>query len=142
MGPQLSRTPGGDLTDYLTRYPQEITFGHEDPAVVFGRYHTDDFVLRNDGIPLNRERLLAHVKAGRRNATQITVEVHDALISGGQVAARYTLTAMMRRGKVIATEIHMFGQLAADGRLCKAEQLSRDVSPADSSNAEQTVVAG
>jgi hypothetical protein len=137
MDQRLSRTPGDDLIGYLTRYPQELTFGHEDPAAVFGRYHTDDFVLRNDGIPLDKERLLAHVKAGRRNATRIHVEVHDALISGGQVAARYTLTAVMRRGQVIATEIHMFGQLTADGRLRTVEQLSRNVSPEDSSRAEQ-----
>ena len=134
MGQQLSRTPGDDLIGYLTRYPQELTFADEDPAAVFGRYHTDDFVLRNDGVPLDKERLLAHVKVGRRNATQINVEVHDALRSGGQVAARYTLTAVLRRGQVIATEIHMFGQLAVDGRLHRVEQLSRDVSRKDSSS--------
>jgi hypothetical protein len=38
---------------------------------------------------------------------------------------------------VIATEIHMFGQLTADGRLRRVEQLSRDVSRKDSSSAEQ-----
>src|SRR4051794_37816280 len=136
MGQHLSHTPGDDLIGYLSRYPQELTFGHEDPAAVFGRYHTDDFVLRNDGIPLDKERLLAHVKVGRRNATQIDVEVHDALISGEQVAARYTLTAVMRRGQVIATEIHMFGQLTADGRLRRVEELSRHVSGKDPSSAE------
>jgi hypothetical protein len=128
MNQHLSRTPGDDLIGYLSRYPQELTFGHEDPAAVFGRYHTDDFVLRNDGIPLGKERILAHVRVGRRNAKQINIEVHDALICGGQVAARYTLTAVMRRGQVIATEIHMFGQLTPDGRLRSVEQLSRDVS--------------
>jgi len=137
MDQPLSRTPGDDLIGYLTRYPQELTFGQEGSAAVFGRYHTDDFVLTNDGIPLDKERLLAHVQVGRRNATQINVEVHDALISGEQVAARYTLTAAMRRGQVIATEIHMFGQLAADGRLSRVEQLTRDVSREDSSSAEQ-----
>lgn len=137
MDQQRFRPPGDDLVGYLTRYPQELTFGQEDPATVFRRYHTEDFVLRNDGIPLDRERLLAHVKAGRRNAAQINVEVHDALVSDGRVAARYTLTAVMRRGQVIATEIHMFGQLTADGRLRKVEQLSRDVSRKDSTSAEE-----
>jgi hypothetical protein len=137
MGPHLPRSPGDDLIGYLTGYPQELTFGDEDPAAVFGRYHTDDFVLRNDGIPLNKERLLAHVRVGRRNATQINVEVHDALLCDGRVAARYTLTAVMRRGQVIATEIHMFGQLTADGRLRRVEQLSRDVSRRDSASAAE-----
>jgi len=127
---QQFRTPGEDPVGYLTRYPQELTFGGEDPALVFSRYHTDDFVLRNDGIPLDRERLLAHVKAGRRNATQIDVEVQDALVSDGRIAARYTLTAVLRRGRVIATQIHMFGELAPDGRLHRVEQLSRDISQA------------
>lgn len=128
MDQQLFRTPGDDLVGYLTRYPHELTFGDEDPAAVFSHYHTDDFVLRNDGIPLDKERLLAHVKTGRRNATHIRIDVHDALISGARVAARYTLTAVMRRGQVIATDIHMFGELSSDGRLHRVEQLSRDVS--------------
>lgn len=137
MGQHLSGTPGVDLIGYLTRYPQELTFGDEESAAVFGRYHTDDFVLCNDGLPLDRERLLAHVKAGRRNARQVEVEVHDALSFEGRVAARYTLTAVMRRGQVIATDIHMFGRLAPDGRLRRVEQLTRDVSGNNPGSAEK-----
>jgi hypothetical protein len=125
----LFRPPRDDLAGYLTRYPQEVAFGDEDPAAVFSRYHTDDFVLRNDGIDLDRDRLLAHVRSGRRNVEEINVEVHQALASGSGVAGRYTLTAVMRRGQVIATEIYMFGESTADGRLRRVEQLSRDVSP-------------
>jgi hypothetical protein len=128
MEAQLPRTPGADLVGYLTRYPHELTFGEEDPVAVFDRYHADDFVLRNDGVPLDRRRLLAHVQVGRRKAARVDVQVHDALTSGEQVAARYTLTAVMRKGRVIATEIHMFGQLTPDGRLRRVEQLCRDVS--------------
>ena len=128
MEQQLPRTPGDDFIGYLTQYPHEITRGEEDPAAVFDRYHADDFVLRNDGVPLDRTRLLAHAQVARRNAMQVAVQVHDALTSGEQVAARYTLTAVMRKGRVFATEIHMFGQLTPDGRLRRVEQLSRDVS--------------
>jgi hypothetical protein len=124
----LFRTPGDDLAGYLTRYPHEVAFGDEEPAAVFSRYHTDDFVLRNDGIDLDRDRLLAHVRSGRRNVEEIRVEVHQALTSASRVAGRYTLTALMRRGQVIATEIYMFGELNGDGRLQRVEQLSRDVS--------------
>jgi hypothetical protein len=121
-------TPGADLTAYLIRYPQDITFGDEDAAAVFARYHTDDFVLSNDGTPLDRERLLAHVRPARRNAVQAHVEVHDALVSADRVAARYTLTALMRQGHTIVTDIHMFGGLAPDGRLRRVEQLTRHIS--------------
>jgi hypothetical protein len=128
MARPLFRPPGDDLAGYLTRYPQEIAFGDEDPAAAFSRYHTDDFVLRNDGIDLDRDRLLAHARSGRRNVEKILVEVHQTLTSENRVAGRYTLTAVMRRGQVIATEIYMFGDVAPDGRLRRVEQLSRDVS--------------
>jgi hypothetical protein len=129
MAQPVFPTPGDDLAGYLQRYPHEVAFGDEEPAAVFGRYHTDDFMLSNDGINLDRERLLAHVRSGRRKVDEIHVEVHQTLTSGSRVAGRYTLTAVMRRGPVIATEIYMFGELARDGRLHRVEQLSRDVSP-------------
>jgi hypothetical protein len=93
---------------------------------VFDRYHTDDFVLRNDGTPLDKQRLLDHVRPARRNAVRVHIDVHDALVSTDRVAARYTLTAVMRRGHTIVTDIHMFGELAPDGRLRRAEQLTRN----------------
>jgi hypothetical protein len=112
---------------YLTQYPQEITFGEEDPAVVFDRYHAPDFVMSNDGVHLDRERLLAHVRPARKRARGVRVEVHEALSAADRVAARYTLTADMATGNTIATEIYMFGHLAADGRLQRVDQVTRDV---------------
>jgi len=119
------RVPARDLAAYLRRYPEEITFGSEDSADVFDRYHTPDYVLISDGLPLDRERLLAHVRAGRRRAAEVKVSVQETMISGGRVAARYVLTAVMRKGQVISTEIFMFGCLAADGRLQEVVQLTR-----------------
>jgi hypothetical protein len=118
-------TPGLDLAGYLTAYPREVTFSDEEPAAVLDRYHTADFELRNDGRLLDREALLAHVRTGRRTATRIEVAVHDTVTSGDRVAARYTLTAVLRRGRVSVTEIAMFGRLAADGRLRRVDQLTR-----------------
>ena len=114
---------------YLTRYPQEVTFGEEDAGTVFDRYHTPDFVMCNDGIQLDREKLLAHVRPARRRAKGVQVEVHETLSTADRVAARYTLTADMATGNTIATEIYMFGQLSADGRLRRVDQITRDVSP-------------
>jgi hypothetical protein len=59
----------------------------------------------------------------------VHVEVHETVTTTDRVAARYTLTADMASGITIATEIHMFGQLAADGRLRRVDQITRDVSP-------------
>lgn len=118
-----------NLATYLTQYPQAITFGEEDADVVFDRYHAPDFVMWNDGIQLNRERLIAHVRPARKRATGVHVEVHETVATADRVAARYTLTADMATGKTIATEIYMFGELAADGRLQQVRQLTRVVSP-------------
>lgn len=118
-----------DVTAYLIHYPQEVAFGEEDADTVFDRYHTPDFVMCNDGIQLDREKLLAHVRPARKRAKGVRVEVHEMVSTAERVAARYTLTADMAAGNTIATEIYMFGQLSADGRLRRVDQITRDVSP-------------
>ena len=119
--------PGQDIREYLTSYPQELAFGADDAQVVFDRHHTADFILVNDGQPLDRSILLAHVRASRKNLTSVQVEVHEALVTAHRVAARYTLTAVMRKSRVAVTEIYMFGLLAADGRLQHIDQVTRIV---------------
>jgi hypothetical protein len=123
--------PGRDLIGYLTRYPQQLTSGDQDPAAIMDRYHTPDFDMVNDGVRLDRDRLLAHVATGRKNATSVQVLVHDAVVDTDRVAARYTLTATMRNGRVIATENYMFGQLAPDGRLRHLDQVTRSIPTTD-----------
>jgi hypothetical protein len=123
----MSRIIGDEdeLVRYLTTYPDAIAFGDEPPETVLDRYHTSDYVIVNDGIELDRQRLLDHVGPVRKRAAAINVDVKDALVAGDRVAARYVLTAHMRKGSVIATEIHMFGRLAPDGRLRRIDQLTR-----------------
>ncbi len=118
-----------NVADYLSQYPREVTLGEEDAETVFDRYHTPDFVMCNDGMPLDREKLLAHVRPARKRARGIRVEVHETMNTADRVAARYTLTAEMATGNTIATEIYMFGQLSPDGRLRRVDQITRDVSP-------------
>lgn len=115
-----------DVAAYLARYPQEVTFGAEDPATVFDRYHTPDFVMCNDGIHLDRDRMLAHVRPARKRAKGVRVDVHEAMSTADRVAARYTLIADMATGNTIVTEIYMFGRLAPDGRLRRVDQITRD----------------
>ncbi|MET8354774.1 nuclear transport factor 2 family protein [Micromonospora sp. NPDC005206] len=120
-------TPRTDLTGYLARYPQEAGLGDEDPATVLDRYHTPDYELVNDGVLLDRKRLLDHIRPARKRAIGLRVEVEQALVDGGQVAARYRLIAELRKGGTITTEIYMFGELAADGRLRRAIQATRAI---------------
>jgi hypothetical protein len=118
-----------NVAAYLTQYPQEVTFGEQNAETVFDRYHTPDFVMCNDGIQLDRDKLLAHVRPARKRATGVRVEVHETMSTADRVAARYTLTADMVTGTTIVTEIYMFGQLSTDGRLRRVDQITRDVSP-------------
>jgi hypothetical protein len=118
-----------NVATYLSQYPREVAFGEEDAGIVFDRYHTPDFVMCNDGMHLDRDKLLAHVRPARKRAKGVRVEVHETMSTADQVAARYTLTAEMATGNTIATEIYMFGQLSADGRLRRVDQITRDVSP-------------
>ncbi|WP_405136340.1 nuclear transport factor 2 family protein [Nocardia sp. NBC_01388] len=119
--------PGDDLTAYLTAYVAEMAFGTEEPEVVVDRYHTPDILWLSDGHPMDRNRLVAHAKPSRKNVTQCTVDVMSTLASGERVAARYTVTATMRTGRTIATEIYMFGNLAPDGRLHRVDAITRDL---------------
>lgn len=120
-------TPAEDLAGYLTRYPHQLAFGDDEPTEVMDCYHTPAFEMINDGIRLDRQRLLDHVASARKNATAVRVDVHECITEQTRVAARYTLTATMRKGAVIATEIYMFGDLAADGRLRRVCQATRTV---------------
>jgi hypothetical protein len=114
-----------ELQEYLSRYPNELAFGAEEAEVVFDRYHAPGFVLYSDGLPLDRERLLAHARPARKRVASVHTEIHEALSTAGQVAARYTLTAVMRKGPTITTEIFMFGAVSSDGRLQRVDQVTR-----------------
>ncbi|SBT44812.1 nuclear transport factor 2 family protein [Micromonospora narathiwatensis] len=124
MSTQTGPTPGRDLAGYLRSYVQEMAFGDEEPNVVMDRYHTPDIAWHSDGLHLDRERLAAHARPARRTVTSCALDIHDTLACGDRVAARFTLHAVTR-GRTIATEIHMFGRLAPDGRLRRVDQLTR-----------------
>lgn len=127
MNKSFAPAPAQDLAGYLKSYVQEI-LGEEDPGVVVDHYHTPDIEWHNDGICLDRDRLVAHALPARKNAVSCQVEVHDTLVVGNRVAARYTLHSTMRKGHRLSNEVYMFGELAPDGRLRRVRSTTRDVS--------------
>jgi len=110
---------------YLTAFPEEMALGTDDPEAVLDRYCTADFEHHNDGIRLDRERVVAHARPARKNVLSLRVDVHDSLVDGHRVAARYTLHTAMRQGHDLSTEVFMFGELAADGRLRRIVSTTR-----------------
>lgn len=118
--------PARDLGAYLVQYPAEV-FKDDSPAEVFDRYHTADFIMINDGVTFDRQRMVDHVAPARKRATGAEVEVHEVVMAQDRAAARYTLRAHMRTGTTIATEIYMFGEFAEDGRLRRIEQITHEL---------------
>jgi hypothetical protein len=114
-----------DLTEFLTGYPEQMALGDEEPGRILDRWFAPGFVFRNDGLVLERQRLIDHVRPARRNARAISVDVHAKLLSNNGIAAHYTLHATMRTGAVVSTEIFMVGGLAEGGRISAIEQRSR-----------------
>ncbi|QYG91403.1 nuclear transport factor 2 family protein [Iamia sp. SCSIO 61187] len=122
-------TTAEDLATYLRDYPEAMALSDADPADVLDRHHTPDLVWVTDGTVLDRDRLIAHARPARRNARSSSVEVHDAIVDGSTVAARYTMRVGRRKGPDVVVEVVMLGHLAPDGRLRRIDQLTRSLDP-------------
>ncbi|MQY21819.1 nuclear transport factor 2 family protein [Nocardia macrotermitis] len=114
-----------DLTEFLTHYPERMAFGDEAPGDILDRWFAPDFEFRNDGITLDRQRLIDHARPARRNVRRLHVEPHSMMLSDKGIAAHYTLAATMRTGNLLATEIYLTGRLAPDGRITTIDQCTR-----------------
>jgi hypothetical protein len=125
MNPLKDTTPEQFITDFFTSFTEEVVLGDEDPGPSMDRYYTPDIVQVSDGIRLDRAKLIAHIRPARKNLTSFRYEVHEALVSGDRIAARFTIHAQLRKGKVIATDVHLFGELTPDGRLRRTNQITR-----------------
>lgn len=117
--------PADDFGAYLRTYTEQMTSSDEEPAAVVDRYHTPDIEWVSDGNRLDRDRLVAHVGPARKNARSVQVDVHDVVVAGERVAARYTLRATLRKGQEVEIDSHLFGTLAPDGRLRRVDQITR-----------------
>lgn len=97
----------------------------EDPAAVIDRYYVPGIVQIADGVKLDRNRLIAHLRPIRKNLVSWRYEIHEALRTGDNLAARFTIHAQLRIGDPITTEVYLFGELAPDGRMRRSTQLTR-----------------
>lgn len=116
-----------DFATLMTRITEELV-GPEDPQTVVSRYYTDDFEMLNDGHRLDRSAVAAHARPLRKNLVAYRFELHDEIREDGRLAARYTLRAELRNGRTVVTQVYMFGTTAADGRLRRIDQATRDLS--------------
>jgi hypothetical protein len=125
MNLMSSTNPERDLGTFLNSYFQDLVNRGEDPGVVQDRYYTPDIEYVNDGVSLDRERLIEHSKAVRENVLESYTEIHEALLSADRIAARQSIHAKMRNGTTMLMQAYMFARLAPDGRFQRIEQITR-----------------
>jgi hypothetical protein len=119
------------VADFFESFTREVVAGDDDDAAaVVDRYYAPDIEQIADGITLDRQRLIDHLRPVRKNVVSCSFEVHEAIRTQDRLAARFTIHAELRRGRKIATEVYLFGELAPDGRMRRTTQLTRDVSAA------------
>ncbi|MEV0795213.1 nuclear transport factor 2 family protein [Kribbella sp. NPDC050459] len=117
------------VADFFGSFTREVMEGG-DAAAVVDRYYTPDIEQIADGVTLDRQRLIDHLRPVRKNLVSFSYDVHEAIRAGDRVAARFTIHAELRRGRTIATEVYLFGELAPDGRMRRTTQATRDVTAA------------
>ena len=114
--------PAGFIERFYTQMTRDVLDG-DDHTEVVDRYHAPDVLEIADGIEIDREKLIAHMRPVTRNVTDFKVDVHEAIADDDRLAARYTLHATSR-GKEILTDVHFFGRFTSDGRLRRAHMLT------------------
>lgn len=124
MGPLDDTDPRQFLAARFTSFTDDLLRDDEDPGAVVDRYHTPDIVQIADGHRIDRDKLVAHARPVRKNRPSVRIEVHEAVADGDRIAARYTLHVQDRK-RTVAIEVHFFGQFAGDGRMRRANMLTR-----------------
>lgn len=114
------------IADFFTGFT-DAALSEGDPGQIVDRFHTPDVVEISDGIRIDRERLVAHLRPIRKNLRDYRIEVHEALAEGGRVAARLTIHAHMRNERQITTEVYLFGEFTPDGRMRRSHGLTSTV---------------
>jgi hypothetical protein len=123
----MTRTAERFVEEFYNSFTSEALTAAE-PAEVVDRYYAADAVQIADGIEIDRDKLIAHLRPIRKNLVSWRYEVHEAVREQEKLAARFTIHAQLRKGRTISTEVYLFGELTSDGRLQRSTQLTRDVS--------------
>ena len=126
MKPLADTAPERFITDFFTSLTESTVRG-DPPESVMARHYTPDVVQISDGIRLDHDRLLAHLRPVRKNVVGWRFEVHEAIADGGRIAARLTIHARTRKGGATSIEVHLFGEFTDGGRMRRAYQLIRTI---------------
>ena len=87
-----------------------------------GRYFTDDYRQRTDGVWSERAEFVEHIEHLRTVVDGGRVEVHQEVREGSRYADRHTVHIVKTDGASASMEVYLFGELAADGRLRRVQE--------------------
>ncbi|WP_219636065.1 nuclear transport factor 2 family protein [Streptomyces sp. AJS327] len=133
-----SLPPDRFVAAFFASFTEEVVHGDQPPEEAMRRYYTPDIIQLSDGVPLDWERLVAHVRPVRRNLVEARYEVHEAMADGQRIAARLTIHARMRK-RDVATQVHLFAEFTPEGLMRRSVQLTRalpDEPPAEEDQLE------
>lgn len=128
MGPFDGVDPAQFMTDFNHQLHDAITRSEDDLATIVDRFHTPDVVQVSDGHPMDRAKLIAHVRPVRRQKPEVRLQIDDVLVNGDCLAARYRMEVQRRRDgetEFLVVTVHAFNRYADDGRLQRADLLTR-----------------
>jgi hypothetical protein len=115
------------VANFFESFTKEVVAGG-DAGEIVDRYYTSDIEQIADGVTMDRQRLIDHLRPVRKNLMSCEYDVHEAMRSGDRLAARFTIHAELRQGRTISTEVYLFGEVAPDGRIRRTTQATREVS--------------
>lgn len=117
--------PDRFLERFYSSFHEEVLACEGDFGPVVDRYFSSGFRQVSDGIVIDREKLIAHLRPVLKMVESGQCDVLEALADGDRLAARMIIRAVTRQGKRIDTEVHLFGDLDAQGRFSRLDQITR-----------------
>jgi hypothetical protein len=133
--------PRTDPIAFIETALTEVCFGDEAShplEATIDRYFSPHYAQRTDGVLCDRDGFAAHIRALRALVAAGSVEVCEAIGNGDRIADRHQVIVTKRDGSTSRLEVYLFGEVAADGRLLRVEEITRilDGDDADTSIAQ------
>lgn len=123
----MTRSLDDDPAAFVETALNEVCFGddqHHPLEATIDRYFAPDYRQYTDGEVTDRDGFAAHIAALRALTVAGRIEVLEIVRQGNRIADRHEVTVTRRDGTTSRMEIYLFGELAADGRLRRVDEIS------------------
>lgn len=116
------------LKGFLATVLSEVSFGSDQQCPLketINCYFTLDHQQRVNGKVLNYDQFVDHIRHLRTHVASGRIEIVEALREGNRITDRHRVHITKSDGSAIQLEVFLFGELAADGRICRMDEVSR-----------------